>query len=157
MLSLTMIRARWRRTCVTTLLHSLHPRSAKSGNSHWACSARRNYAEQILPKLLETIVVKAVRQDDRALDYASQKLQRIGRSAYRLSTRWSCFGLRFSGIAADREIVVKARRQDDRALDYASQKFAADREIGVEAVDKMVVLWITLLRNCSGSGDRRKG
>ena len=27
------------------------------------------------------IVVKAVRQDGRALDYASQKLQRIGRSA----------------------------------------------------------------------------
>ena len=34
---------------------------------------------------------------------------------------------------------------------------AADREIVVEAVDKMVVLWTTLLRNCSGSKDHRRG
>ena len=43
-----------------------------------------------------------------------------------------CFGLRFSGIAADVKTIVEAVRQDGR-------------------------VWNTFLRSCSGSEDRRKG
>ena len=81
------------------------------------------------------IVMEAVKQNWRALEYASAELQGdreiVMEAVKQDESALQCASVELQG---DREIVMEAVKQDGGALEYASAELKGDREIVMEAV-----------------------
>ena len=80
---------------------------ATTGNSIYPYHKDGN---MVIVAIRKEVVLEAVKQDGRALEYASEELR------------------------GDKEVVMEAVKQYGRALEYASEELRGDKEVVMEAV-----------------------
>mmetsp|Transcript_7544 Transcript_7544/g.16624 ORF Transcript_7544/g.16624 Transcript_7544/m.16624 type:complete len:336 (-) Transcript_7544:8-1015(-) len=83
------------------------------------------------------IVLAAVRQDWRAIEFASERLQHDRHIMLEaVSQRWGGEALQYapSHLRGDRDLAATAVKQDGQALQYVSDMLRADREIVLAAI-----------------------